>query len=304
MKPRISLGFSDFWGRFRPNDNYFVKLLSPHYDVRISDEPQYLIYSCFGKAYRRSGAETRIYFTGENTRPNFRECDFAFTFDHLDRPEHYRLPLYAKYGHPDELIKGPVDAERMLAAKTGFCNFVYTNPRCKTRIKFFEKLSKYKRVDSGGRLLNNIGGPVADKRAFVANYKFTIAFENASYPGYTTEKIVQPMQSGSLPIYWGNPLVHLDFNPRSFVNFFDYGNLDDLVDRVVEIDRDDALYCRYLREPWYHDDVVNEYVRPENVLGQFERIFGAERQILEWRPRSVLPWRGALPWRPTRQRAA
>jgi hypothetical protein len=59
----------------------------------------------------------------------------------------------------------------------------------------------------------------------------------------------------------------------------------------VEIDRDDSLYCQYLREPWFHDNVVNEYVRPEKVLGQFERIFNAERQILKWRPRSVLPWR-------------
>jgi hypothetical protein len=36
---------------------------------------------------------TRIYFTGENTRPNFRQCDYAFTFDNNGRPEHYRLPL-------------------------------------------------------------------------------------------------------------------------------------------------------------------------------------------------------------------
>jgi alpha(1,3/1,4) fucosyltransferase len=293
MKPRISIAFSDFWGGFSPRDNYFTRLLSSHYDVRSSGDPEYLIYSCFGKEHRRSRAGTRIFFTGENVRPDFRECDFAFSFDHLDRPEHYRLPLYAWYGDPAWLIKGPIDAEQMLAAKTGFCNFVYSNPRCKTRIRFFEKLSKYKRVDSGGRLLNNVGGPVGDKLAFIRDYKFTIAFENASHPGYTTEKIVEPMQAGSLPIYWGNPLVHFDFNPRSFVSFFDYGSLDDLVDRVVEIDRDDALYCQYLREPWYHGNVVNEFVRPANVLAQFARIFGAERHILKWRPRTMLPWRAA-----------
>jgi hypothetical protein len=224
-------------------------------------------------------------------RPNFGECDFAFTFDHLNRADHYRLPLYAWYADPATLVKPPLDAERILAEKTGFCNFVYSNSRCKLRIKFFEKLSKYKRVDSGGRLLNNIGGPVSDKRAFLAQYKFTIAFENESYPGYTTEKILDPMLMGSLPIYWGNPLVHLDFNPRSFINFSDYGGLDDLVDRVVEVDRNDELYCQYVREPWYHGNVVNEYVRPENVLSQFERIFSGEREVLPWRPPSILPWR-------------
>jgi hypothetical protein len=276
MKPTITIGFSDFWGGFTPHDNYFTELLSTRWNVEVSARPEYLIYSCFGRQHRRSAARVKIYFTGENRRPNFRHCDFAFTFDHMDRPEHYRLPLYAWYGDPTLLVKGAVDAERILAGKTGFCNFVYSNPRCKVRTRFFEKLSKYKRVDSGGRLLNNIGGPVSDKRAFLARYKFTIAFENSSHPGYTTEKILEPMAAESLPIYWGNPLVERDFNPRSFVSFFDYGSLDDLVDRVVEVDRNDELYCQYLREPWYHGNVVNEYVRPENVLAQFERIFATE----------------------------
>ena len=292
MKPTISLGFSDFWGGFTPHDNYFTRLLSTRFNVEISDRPEYLIYSCFGKRYRRIPARVRIYYTGENCRPNFRQCDYAFTFDHLDRPEHYRLPLYAWYGDPAMLVKRDVDPERILASKTAFCNFVYSNPRCKLRVKFFKKLSKYKRVDSGGQLLNNIGGPVANKLEFLRRYKFTIAFENDSYPGYTTEKICEAMQVQSLPIYWGNPLVDLDFNPRSFVNYFDHGGLDELVDRVIEIDRNDDLYCQYLREPWYHGNVVNEYVQPENVLAQFERIFTAKRRgrsrCLNW-PR--FPWR-------------
>jgi alpha(1,3/1,4) fucosyltransferase len=288
MKPSISLGFSDFWGGFQPHDNYFTRLLAARYNVQVSDEPEYLIYSCFGREHRRSRAAVRIFFTGENRRPNFRECDYAFTFDHLERPEHYRLPLYGWYGEPDWLVKAAVDAEQILTEKTHFCNFVYSNPRCKLRIKFFEKLSKYKRVDSGGRLLNNIGGPVADKWAFLKRYKFTIAFENDSHPGYTTEKIAEPMHAWSIPIYWGNPLVHRDFNPRSFINFFDYGSLDDLVDRVVEVDRNDALYCEYLREPWYHGNVVNEYVRKESVLAQFERVFSTPR--VNKRRQSILRW--------------
>ncbi|HEX6961632.1 MAG TPA: glycosyltransferase family 10 [Lacipirellula sp.] len=287
MKPVISIGFSDFWGGFTPHDNYFTRLLATRYDVEIADQPELLIYSCFGNEHRRSKARVRIFFTGENVRPNFRQCDYAFSFDHIDRPEHYRLPLYAWYSPPDWLMKGAFDPAQILAQKSGFCNFVYSNPRCKLRIKFFEKLSKYKRVDSGGRLMNNIGGPVADKLAFLRRYKFTIAFENDSYPGYTTEKIAEPMLAWSLPIYWGNPLVHLDFNPRSFLNYFDYGSLDDLVDRVVELDRDDELYCQYLREPWHHGNVVNAYVREENVLAQFERILAADpsgrrRRRLAW----------------------
>jgi len=295
VKPRIKLAFADFWGQFDPAHNYFTRLLSARYDLELVDrDADFLIYSCFGASHRRHRG-TRIYFTGENTRPNFRQCDYAFSFDHCDRPEHFRLPLYGLYGDPHWLVKWPVDAEAILRAKTGFCNFVYSNPRCKTRVKFFHKLSKYKRVDAGGRLLNNIGGPVKSKLDFLRQYKFTIAFENSSHPGYTTEKIVEPMQAQSLPIYWGNPLVDRDFNPRSFVNYFDHGSLDDLVDRVVELDRNDDRYLEMVRQPWYHGNVVNEYVQSERVLAQFERIF-AERKVGR-RPMFSLPrvrrWRSA-----------
>ncbi|MCC6493934.1 MAG: glycosyltransferase [Pirellulales bacterium] len=289
MRPRIKLGYADFWGGFSCEANYFSRLLAPYYDVELGDAPDFLLYSCFGKSFRRHRG-VRIYYTGENTRPNFRQCDFAFTFDHIDRPEHYRLPLYAHYADPQSLVKGQIDAQRVLAAKTRFCNFVYSNPRCKTRNKFFHKLSKYKRVDAGGRLFNNIGGAVNNKIQFLQHYKFTIAFENDSYPGYTTEKLVEPMLAQSLPVYWGNPLVDLDFNPRSFVNFFDYGSLDDLVDRIVDIDRNDDLYCDYLRQPWYHGDEVNRYVRPENVIRQFARIFSQPVAPAAASRQSIFPW--------------
>ena len=68
-----------------------------------------------------------------------------------------------------------------------------------------------------GRVLNTLGHRVADKQAFLRDYKFTIAFENESHPGYTTEKIVEPMLADSIPIYWGDPLVGTDFEVESWL---------------------------------------------------------------------------------------
>jgi hypothetical protein len=59
---------------------------------------------------------------------------------------------------------------------------------------------------------------------------------------------------------------------------------------VIELDRDDELYCRYLREPWYHGNVVNEYVRPERVLAQLERIIDSQ-STGGWQPSRLIPWR-------------
>lgn len=41
--------------------------------------------------------------------------------------------------------------------------------------------------------------------AFVAQYKFTLAFENAVCDDYITEKLWRPLIVGSVPVYYGSP---------------------------------------------------------------------------------------------------
>jgi len=274
---RIKLDFCDFWPDHRKTDNYFYNLLSTQYDIVICDSPDFLICSCFGKDYLRYNC-IRIFYTGENIRPNFVEYDYAFSFDYLNNPDNYRLPLYALYSDPRKLIK-PEDfnVDAIMKEKTKFCSFVVSNPNGKIRNEFFFKLSQYKKVDSAGRLFNNVGGPVKDKYAFMKMYKFNIAFENSSHEGYSTEKIVEPMLSNSIPIYWGNRLVDRDFNPKSFINYYDYRDFDVLIERIIQIDNDDNLWGDYLRQPFYYNNEVNEFARPENVLKQFDYIFNNDR---------------------------
>lgn len=272
MKPKVKLDFSDFWRGFDKKDNFFYNLLSQRYDVEISSQPDYLIYSYFGKDYHKYDC-IRIYYTGENIRPDFNECDYSFSFDFIENSErNYRLPLYALYADVNLLTRGK-DIEKIVAEKTQFCNLVVSNPNAKKRIDFFHKLSKYKKVDSGGRILNNIGGPIQNKLEFIKDYKFTIAFENSSYPGYTTEKIFEPMLVHSLPIYWGNPLVYKDFNTKSFINYHDYENEDEVIQRIIEIDTDINLYKEYLAQPYFTGNVINQYVDNAKILKQFEYIF-------------------------------
>jgi alpha(1,3/1,4) fucosyltransferase len=275
MKPRIKLAFWDFWKNFDPANNYFTRLLARRFEIELSDQPDFLIFSCFGQRHREFRCK-RIFYSGENWRPDFWHCDYAFTFDHLDDPRHFRLPVYGLFDEPGRLIKRDCNPEQVLAQKTRFCNFVYSNPLGRERNRFFRMLSKYKPVDSGGRLFNSIGGPVQDKIAFVRQSKFTIAFENESHPGYTTEKLSEPMLADSVPIYWGNRLVHRDFNTRSFLNVHKFPSFEAAIERVIEIDQSDELYLEYLRQPWFAENRMNRFVDPENVLEQFERIFADE----------------------------
>lgn len=272
MKPKLKLYFSDFWSVFDPFDNYFLDLLKDDYDIEVTkNSPDFVFYSVFGTKHYRFNCP-KIFYTGENIRPDFDYCDYSFSFDYSDNPANYRLPLYTFFDDVNKLLQ-PKDIEQIIAEKKKFCNFIYSNASQSVRNNFFKKLNAVKKVDSAGRLYNNTKIRAANKVDFVRQYKFTIAFENESYPGYTTEKIFEPMLVGSLPIYWGNPLVHKDFNTKSFLNYYDFPNEDELIERIIQIDKDDSLYAEYLSQPFFENNKLNEFVEPENVRKRLIEIF-------------------------------
>jgi hypothetical protein len=295
-KPKIRIGFTDFWPEFDKSDNYFTRLLAESFDVEVTESPDFLIFSNWGWNHTRFKC-IRIFYTGEPLHPSMCYADYSFTFDFIESSTHFRLPLYGMLSEapalrgcrktcPEDLIKSADFARRAFQQKTKFCAFVVSNPNGKKRNEFFEKLSKYKQVDSCGRYKNNIGGPVGDKMQVLPQYKFTMAFENSEYPGYTSEKIAEPMLAGSLPVYWGNPLIHRDFDPASFLNYYDFEDDEAVIDRIIELDQDDEKYQQVLQTPWYHGNQVNDFVNQARVLAQFQYIFSVS-----------LPRPAALTWK-------
>ena len=261
---------------FNIEDNYFTELLSERFEIEISPEnPDYIIYSAFGTDFLRYNC-TRIFYTGENIRADFMDCDWAFTFDFSDDHRQYRLPLYPLFGDIMQLTLPRPDLDQILREKTNFCNFIYSNAANKIRMDFFTKLNAVKKVDSAGRLMNNTNKKVENKLDFIKTYKFTIAFENESYPGYTTEKIFEPMLVNSIPIYWGNPLIGEDFNTKSFLNYHDFETEQELIERIIELDNNDELYKKMLAEPFFKDNTPNKYVDRNNILDRFEKIFNTD----------------------------
>ena len=272
----VRLGFTGFWDAFDPRDNFFTRLLAPHWRLEIVDRPDFLIHSAIGRRkhdHRRHDC-VRIFYTGENVPPDWHSTDWAFTFEHTDHPRHFRLPHWALYFDPARLVRPPDhDPDAVLSRKTRFCAFLASNPLGRERNDFFRRLSTYKPVDSGGKVFNTLGHRVTDKYAFLADYKFAIAFENESHPGYTTEKVADPMLVDTIPIYWGDPLVGRDFDTRSFLSAHDSGSLADLVDRVVAVDRDPALHRQLLGRPWFRGNRVPRCADRQAILDRFEQIF-------------------------------
>lgn len=250
MVRRLKIKFVDFWSDFNFEDNFIINILREKYICELSDNPDYLFFSTFGNRHLHYKC-VKIMYIGENVFPDFNICDYAMAFDWLDFGDRYmRLPIYLiRDNFKDFRINYDIDCEAVLNRK--FCSIVVSNIKHANPMRelFFKKLSTYKKVDSGGRVWNNVGGPVTDKHQFISQYKFNIAFENSSSLGYTTEKIMDAMIAQCIPVYWGDPLVHKNFNPEAFINVDNYRDVDEAVDYIVELDKNNELYLDMLRKP-------------------------------------------------------
>lgn len=277
---KIKIKFMDFWPDFNYQDNYFTRLLQTRYEIQISDEPDYIICSVMGTDYLKYNC-VRIWYSGENLHPNFDLFDYGISFNdrlHLD-DRYIRYPIYCLNEYQWNLAKHKheFDEKEYFSKHNRFCNFVYSNGKnaMAFRENIFYALSEYKKVDSGGRLHNNIGGPVIDKDLFVPNYKFTIAVENTSAPGYTSEKLLDAWAYGTIPIYYGNPDVGKEFNEDAFINCHKYRSMDEIVARVKELDEDDEKFMEVMKTPILNEQCYAANYE-KNLLDFFSNIFDQE----------------------------
>ena len=266
----IKINFGYFWDGFKIEDNFFTRILSLKYNVEISDDPDLFFFThpYNGKRDYLKYKCHRVFIGPENERANWSICDYVLDADFDENnPNHKRWPLWVAW-HPERLTI-PKDL-KSFAEKNKFCCIVVSNGKAKERIDFFNRLSKYKKVDSGGRFMNNIGGPVGDKMDFIKDYKFVISFENSVYPGYTTEKLVQPMLVNSIPVYWGNPAVGKDFNTNSFINILDVNSYDAAIEKIIELDKDDEKYMAMASQPWFVNNELPGEFTQESFAAYFD----------------------------------
>jgi hypothetical protein len=152
-----------------------------------------------------------------------------------------------------------LSAPRPLRPGRKFCVAVISNVDGQVRARFIHRLNQRKPIDSCGRAMNNVGflAP-ADERdfgdrylPFLQRYKFMVCFENTKATHYLTEKLANAYAAGCVPVYWGAPEARAWFNPRAFLCLEDESDdgMDALIDRMLEIDRDDRAYRELFAQP-------------------------------------------------------
>lgn len=280
---KFRIAFTDMWDDFNPAYNFFTLLLEeaskhlakPYQIEVVTESPDLLVFGPFGEQWKTFENVTKVHFTGENTEPvKDSSVKLNLGFKHVDFSDdsYMRLPLWMIeidwFNADADRIQNPkpIPLERVvnvypdeISKKTKFCSFIVTNPKNSVRNQAFLALNSYKKVDSAGRLFNNVGNEIfagrgggggeIKKLEFLKNYRFSITYENASEMGYTTEKLLHAKAAGCIPIYWGDPVVERDFDPAGFIDARGCRDTDELVELVRRIDENQEEWMKRFNVP-------------------------------------------------------
>lgn len=268
MNKTIKINFSDFSIGFNKKNNFIYNELIKLFEVEISENPDILFFSCYGMKYLLYNNCKKVFWTGENMRPDFDGADYCITFDYNEHPNHYRFPLWTLCIDEDELTKIPTgdEIQNIIKTKTKFCAMLVSYCRARKRKKIFKYInSNYKKIDSGGKCLNNMGNKKVDNVLdFFAPYKFSFCFENSSYPGYATEKIINAIKSNCVPIYWGDETLKNEINPKKYISLHHFNSEKEFLNYIIEVDNNDELYKSFLLAPILIDGKIPESYKKEN----------------------------------------
>mgnify|MGYP003704211917 CR=1 FL=1 len=106
--------------------NSFLRGVREEFDFQLAERPDFLIYGPYGGSLPATGDAVRIYFGCENVRPDMRECDWAFSYDHDETVRHPRH-LRAVFHSGERFVKPAFDLASVRSGKRKFCNFIYGN---------------------------------------------------------------------------------------------------------------------------------------------------------------------------------
>jgi len=224
----------------------------------VTDETQSEVEFVFYPSQVRNKKIKNISVTGEHKMIDNRFVDVHLTYL-KEGSRSLTYPYFAqlidmfspKY---DSLFYDRTDQGIDHCSGKEFCVFVHSNPSNTIRNKFFQFLCTYKKVNSYGKLLNNMGYILnidwtSEKQIdLLSKHKFVLCFENTRDDNdyYITEKLINAKLSGSVPIYWGTSKCLEIFEEGSFLFLEkeDNSGFFKLLNEIKELDTNNEKYLR------------------------------------------------------------
>ena len=281
----IRIGYTD-WNNSRAMKyiNFLKTNLNDKYEFElVTDEPDYLLFSFYGSEHKNVKYNTsiKIAIYEEGFIPTFNEEDYIFGVAHILYLDRYfrKASLLEYLGNlknkdfrevRNKILNGQ-KREKFCAAVFG-----YEKNEDHFREKFVNELSKYKKVDMGGEINNTIGYNVTDNIKFFKEYKFSIAFEKNSGDGYATGHIINSFLAGTIPIYYGDYFIDEYINPDTYILVRNDIDLQDKIEYIKEVDKDDKLYLEFFSKDILLDENIVEK-RKKEELDYWSHIFRPDK---------------------------
>lgn len=296
---KIVIAFESMWPGFNYDTNFICDAMrtyaicNENIDIKgvpysEKEEPNVLIFGPYNDNWKKVAEHIpKVYFSAENwTNPTDPQIKLFLTSSMEENEKNMRIPTWMTFidwfsgstelptNHTDNPIRIPVHFamtphKRKFAERDEFCAFVVSNPSCPFRNDTFQIMNKYKKVNSGGQLFNNIEKPLAmlypgggcgdiSKYHFFTNHKFTLSFENSQSPGYITEKVLHAKMAGCVPLYWGDvntsDVNTSDFNPNSFINVSNAKNSSTVVEVIKKLEANPEICDKIASTPILNEE--------------------------------------------------
>jgi len=246
-----------------PNEEYAFELTSNDMaTVHIYPNYHYICRNITQPLLPKPPNKYRIFMNGEpnNFRYPLSDFDLSLSTNRADTPALY-VAYFGMYmrecGKKIDMIPRDVrttSLDRYIHSRPNYIFFAYSNNNTvrfdgvSQRNRFYKLL----RGKIGGVLHNGgktCGGPDDDvtSKSYKSNdqllktFQFCIAFENQCDEGYITEKLINPLLAGCIPIYRGAPDASVYINKDAFINVHDFESLDSCAEFVLNMTEDDKF---------------------------------------------------------------
>lgn len=249
-------------------------------------------------AIRMQRCDLKIFLARENL--SFREgwhkfmltdpcIDLAIGFDDIkDYPRYIRIPFWMMwcldpmetYDSLKEKILRWNSPDNISYTDRKFCSFLCSHGD-QGREMILDELFQIGHVDSAGRWMHNDDSLKEnfndDKLRWLRNYRFNLTPENSNATGYCTEKLLEAIQAGCIPIYWGaDNRPEPDIFNQDAIIFFEMGQENNSVIRqIAELNANEQKYLDFASQPRFVQGAADV------IWGYYELLENALKEILK-----------------------
>jgi hypothetical protein len=268
----VKIAYYNYW-QDNENDKWISKFIKNNIcnnieHVLYNQNPHILICSVMGNINNviNIKAKIKILVIGENTnlRPMYNNekllyqiFDIILGFKNTNiKNKRIRFPLWLMYydyynlNNDNNNILTFIKNNRILNLnknKTFFGSCVARHDFGGQRTKIYNEISKYGNIlcpSNFNHNTTNIGPITIDKINFISNGIYNICPENSKNKGYCTEKIFHALESGTIPLYWGNDLPEKEILNKNCYCFINVDDTNDIKYKINDVIKNKDKYLK------------------------------------------------------------